>query len=232
MITIRKASERGRTHTDWLDSRHTFAFGDYYDARFLGFRSLRVINDDRVAPGAGFGMHPHRDMEILTWVLSGALQHRDSLGSGSVIRPGDLQRMTAGTGIRHSEINPSDTEPVHFLQVWLLPEKTGLAPGYEQRNYPPSERRGRLLHIAGKRGNDGAISIRQDVDVYATLLDKGESVTHQLTPGRHAWLHVATGVLTLNGQELSAGDGAAVSETDKLTLSANEPAEALLFDLA
>jgi redox-sensitive bicupin YhaK (pirin superfamily) len=232
MITFRKASERGRTSLDWLDSRHTFAFGDYYDPRFLGYRSLRVLNDDRVAPAAGFGMHPHRDMEILTWVLSGALEHRDSLGTGSIIRPGDLQRMTAGTGIRHSEINPSDKEAVHFLQVWLVPEKTGLAPDYEQRNYPRADRRGKLVHVAGPSAGNGAVGIRQNANVYATLLEKGESVTHELAPGRHAWIQVATGTVSLNGQELSAGDGAAVSDTKKLTLSADRPAEVLLFDLA
>jgi redox-sensitive bicupin YhaK (pirin superfamily) len=231
MIAIRKALERGRTRIGWLDSWHTFAFGDYFDPRHVGFRSLRVINDDRVAAGAGFGMHPHRDMEILTWVLKGALEHRDSLGSGGVIRPGDLQRMTAGTGIRHSEANPSAEEPVHFLQVWILPERNGLPPDYEQRTFPVSERRGHLCHIAGPRGADGAVTIRQDVEVYATLLEKGDQLTHTLRPGRHAWVQVASGAVHLNASALAAGDGAAVTDETRLTLTADGPAEVLLFDL-
>lgn len=232
MITIHKASQRGRTNIDWLDSWHSFSFGDYFDPENMGFRSLRVINDDRVAPGTGFGMHPHRDMEILTWVLSGALEHRDSLGSGGVIRPGDLQRMTAGTGIRHSEVNPSAGEPVHLLQVWIQPEKKGLPPSYEQKTFPASERRGKLRHLAGPAGADGAVTIRQDADLFATLLQKGEEVTHTLRPGRHAWVHVASGSVRLGGKELAAGDGAAVTGESKLTLAADGPAEVLLFDLA
>jgi quercetin 2,3-dioxygenase len=232
MITIRKALERGRTNIGWLDSWHSFSFGDYYDPRNLGFRSLRVINDDRVEPGTGFGMHPHRDMEILTWVLSGALEHRDSLGTGSVIRPGDLQRMTAGTGIRHSEFNPSADEPVHLLQVWILPEKQGITPAYEQRTFPESERRGRLRRLAGPANGDGAVTIRQDAELFATLLDKGEEASHTLRPGRHAWVHVASGAAKLDGKVLSAGDGAAVTGETALTLTADEPAEVLLFDLA
>ncbi len=232
MITVRKASERGRTNTGWLDSYHTFAFGDYFDPQFLGFRSLRVINDDRVAPGTGFGMHPHRDMEIVTWVLQGALEHRDSLGSGSVIRPGDLQHMTAGTGIRHSEFNPSGAEPVHLLQVWIKPDKKGLTPAYGQRTFPESERRGRLRRLAGPAGSDGAVTIHQDADLYATLLDKGQEVSHALRPGRHAWVHVATGSARVNGTALAAGDGAAVTDEAQLTLAADGPAEVLLFDLA
>jgi redox-sensitive bicupin YhaK (pirin superfamily) len=231
MITIRKASERGRTHIGWLDSWHSFSFGDYYDPRNMGFRSLRVINDDRVAPGTGFGMHPHRDMEILTWVLDGELEHRDSLGSGGVIRPGDLQRMTAGTGIRHSEANPSSKDPVHLLQIWIVPEKNGLPPSYEQRNFPASERRGKLCHLAGPASANGSLVIRQDADVYTALLDKGEKVTHTLRPGRHAWVQVGTGAVSLNGKVLSAGDGATVSEEARLTLTADGPAEVLLFDL-
>jgi redox-sensitive bicupin YhaK (pirin superfamily) len=232
MITVRKASERGRTAAGWLDSRHTFSFGDYFDPRHACFRSLRVINDDVVAPGSGFGMHPHRDMEILTWVLQGALEHRDSLGTGSIIRPGELQRMTAGTGIRHSEVNPSDTEAVHLLQIWILPDKTGLSPSYDQRAFPETERRGKLRHVAGPKDDDSSLTIRQDVDVYATLLDKGEQVQHTLRPGRHAWIHVASGSVRLNGLALQAGDGAAVSEQSRLTLEADGPAEVLLFDLA
>jgi redox-sensitive bicupin YhaK (pirin superfamily) len=232
MITIRKASERGRTYTGWLDSRHSFSFGEYYDPRHESFRTLRVINDDRVAPGTGFGMHPHRDMEILTWVLSGALEHRDSLGTGSVIRAGELQRMTAGTGILHSEVNPSADKPVHFLQVWILPEKRGLTPGYEQKAFPDSERRGQLQHLAGRTGGDGAVTIRQDADLYATVLEKGEAVSHKLPPGRHAWVQVATGSVKVNGTALSAGDGAAITGEAGLTLTADGPAEVLLFDLA
>jgi redox-sensitive bicupin YhaK (pirin superfamily) len=232
MITIHKASERGRTHVGWLDSWHSFSFGDYFDPENMGFRSLRVLNDDRVAPGTGFGMHPHRDMEILTWVLSGELEHRDSLGSGGVIRPGDLQRMTAGTGIRHSEVNPSADEPVHLLQVWIQPEKKGLPPSYEQKTFQAAERRGRLQHLAGPSGADGAVTIRQDADLFATLLDEGEQVTHTLRPGQHAWVHVATGSVRLNGTTLAAGDAAAVSEEKRLTLAADGPAEVLVFDLA
>jgi redox-sensitive bicupin YhaK (pirin superfamily) len=232
MITIHKAAERGRTHIGWLDSWHSFSFGDYFDPENMGFRSLRVLNDDRVAPGTGFGMHPHRDMEILTWVLSGTLEHRDSLGSGGVIRPGDLQRMTAGTGIRHSEVNPSAAEPVHLLQVWIQPEKKGLQPSYEQKTSPAAERRGRLQHLAGPSGADGAVTIRQDADLFATLLDKGEQVTHTLRLGRHAWVQVATGSVRLNGTTLAAGDGAAVTGERELTLAADGPAEVLVFDLA
>ena len=232
MITIRKASERGRTRTGWLDSWHTFAFGDYYEPRHLGFGPLRVINDDRVAPAAGFGMHPHRDMEILTWVLEGALEHRDSLGSGSVIQPGDLQHMTAGTGIRHSEFNPSPEKPVHFLQIWILPDKQNLQPGYDQRNFPISERRGQLCHIAGPaKGSDKVLGIHQDVNVYDALLDSSEQVTHRLRPGRQAWVQVATGKVRLNGTSLAAGDGAAVTGEPALTIAADGPGELLLFDL-
>src|SRR5438067_2753920 len=177
MITLRPAEARGRTALDWLDSRHTFSFSDYYDPEQMGFRSLRVINDDRVAPGGGFGTHGHRDMEILTYVLEGALEHRDSLGTGSVIRRGDLQRMSAGTGIRHSEFNPSPSEPVHFLQIWLLPERSGLRPGYEQKTFPDAEKRGRLRLVAARDGREGAVTIHQDVDLYAALLASGERVT-------------------------------------------------------
>src|SRR5262249_10063678 len=216
---------------DWLDSRHSFSFGDYYDPAQLGFRSLRVLNDDRVAPGTGFGMHPHRDMEILTWVLSGALEHADSLGNGSVIRPGQVQRMTAGTGILHSEYNPSETEPVHLLQIWIVPAHKGLTPGYEERTFEPSELRGRLRLLASADGRDGAVTIHQDADVYAALLGPGQAVTHALRPGRSAWVQVAEGAVTLNGQPLRAGDGAAVRDEPEPCLAAAEGAHVPLLGL-
>jgi redox-sensitive bicupin YhaK (pirin superfamily) len=198
----------------------------------MSFRSLRVLNDDRVAPGGGFGTHPHRDMEIITYVLAGSLEHCDSLGTGSVITPGEVQRMTAGTGILHSEYNPSPTAPAHFLQIWLTPERRGLAPGYEQRAFPQAERRGRLRRVAGRDGADGAVRVHQDVDLYAALLDPGQEVSHRLRPGRHAWVQVARGAVTLNGRPLTEGDGAAVSDEPGLRLAADEPAEVLLFDLS
>ena len=231
MITVRRSSARGATRLDWLDSRHTFSFGDYYDPDPMGVRFLRVINDDRVGPGAGFGTHGHRDMEILTYVLEGALEHRDSLGTGSVIRRGDLQRMSAGTGIRHSEFNPSPSEPVHFLQIWLLPERTGLRPGYEQQHFGDAEMRGRLRLIAARDGREGAVTIHQDVNLYATLLDTGQAVSHRVRDGRDAWVQVAAGGVTLNGQRLTAGDGALISGEPVLELVGTEPAEVLLFDL-
>lgn len=231
MITVRPARERGRTEWDWLDSRHTFSFGDYRDPRHTGFRALRVINDDRVAPGGGFGTHGHRDMEILSYVLEGALEHRDSLGTGSVIRPGEAQRMSAGTGIRHSEFNPSSTEPVRFLQIWILPERAGLSPGYEQKAYSVTARRRQLRLIASRDGRDGSVTVHQDADVYASLLDQGERVMHAVRPGRGAWLQVARGGVTLNGIRLSEGDGAAVEEETRLEVVGTGPAEVLLFDL-
>ena len=232
MITIRSADSRGRTELDWLDSRHSFSFGDYHDRNWHGFRSLRVINDDRVAPRGGFGMHPHRDMEIITWVLSGALEHRDSLKNGSLIRPGEIQRMSAGTGILHSEFNPSETEPVHLLQIWLFPERKGLTPGYEQRVIGGDTMRNRFQPIATRDGRDGSVTIHQDASVYAAALEAGQNVSYELAGGRYGWLHVATGKVLLNGQELGAGDGAAISDERLLQLSGVEPAELLLFDLA
>jgi redox-sensitive bicupin YhaK (pirin superfamily) len=231
MIALRRADERGRTRLDWLDSRHTFSFGEYHDPAHMGFRTLRVVNDDRVAPGRGFGTHPHRDMEILTWVLDGALEHRDSLGNGSVIRPGDAQRMSAGTGITHSEFNPSPAEPVHFLQIWILPARTGIAPGYEQRAFPADGRRGALRLVASSDGRDGAVTIHQDVDVYATLLASGETVTHPLARGRHAWLQVARGTARVGDTALHEGDGVATDDERTITVTATAPAELLLFDL-
>lgn len=232
MINIRKADERGHTEIDWLDSWHTFSFGEYHDPQHMGFQSLRVINDDTVAPGGGFGTHPHRDMEIITMVLDGALEHKDSLGTGSVIRPGDVQRMSAGAGIRHSEFNQSPTEPVHFLQIWILPERNGLPPSYEQKTFAPEEKRGKLKLVAGPKSGHGALTVHQDVNLYLTSLARGETVTHSLKPGRHAWVHVATGAATLNGQALRAGDAAAVEQETTLTLAATESSEVLLFDLA
>src|SRR5262249_22751396 len=230
MLTIRPAASRGRTAIDWLDSWPTFSFGDYHAPQWRGFRSLRVINDDRVAPGGGFDTHPHRDMEIITWVLSGALEHRDSLGNGSVIRPGDMQRMTAGSGILHSEFNPSRTESVHLLQMWLFPDVKGLTPGYEQRAFALKDRQNALRLVASREGRNGSVTIHQDADVYAAALDPGRSITHKLAPGRHAWLQVATGAAALEGQELKAGDGAAVSDIPSLEIVGRAASEVVLFD--
>jgi len=232
MILVRDRGRRGHTQLGWLDSWHTFSFGEYRDANHMGFRSLRVINDDRVIPGAGFGEHGHRDMEILSYVLSGALEHRDSLGTGSVIRPGDVQRMSAGSGITHSEFNHSRAEPVHFLQIWILPEASGLAPGYEQKAFPPETRRNRFALVADRAGTDGAVTIHQDVRMYAAELDPGAKLTHALPSGRHAWLQVARGVVALEGDELRAGDGASISGESSITLASEVGAELLLFDLA
>ena len=232
MITIRKASERGHTDFRWLDSWHTFSFGDYMDYDHVGFHSLRVINDDRVAPGGGFPTHPHRDMEIITYMVSGALEHKDSLGTGSVIRPGEVQRMSAGTGIRHSEFNPSPTEPAHLLQIWLTPERRGLTPGYEQKAFPEAERRNRWRLVASRDGRDGSVSFHTDAGLYVAALGPGQKVTHTLAPGRAAWVQVATGSVTLNGKKLTAGDGAAVENETALELVGVEEGETLLFDLA
>jgi len=232
MIVRRPANERGRTKIGWLDSSHSFSFGDYYDPTHVDFRSLRVLNDDRVAAGQGFGMHPHRDMEIITYMLSGALEHKDSLGTGSVIRPGEVQRMSAGTGIRHSEFNPSPTDPAHLLQIWFTPERRGLEPGYEQKAFPEGERRNRWRLVASRDGRDGSVTIHQDAAMYVTSLDAGKTVTHELGRGRHGWLQVARGAVTLNGQLLQTGDGAAVSNESGLNVSATEAAELVLFDLA
>jgi hypothetical protein len=231
MITVRRAAERGHTHTDWLDSWHTFSFGEYHDPRHVAFRALRVINEDRIAPGGGFGTHPHRDMEIVTYVLEGVLEHRDSLGNGSVIRPGEIQRMSAGTGIRHSEFNGSRSDPVHLLQIWITPGRLGLPPGYEQRALPPGVRGGLRL-IAAPDGRDGAVTIHQAAEIHATRLAPGGTATHPLAPDRHAWVQVARGAVTANGTALQAGDGAAVSDERAVTLRADTDAELLLFDLA
>jgi len=231
VIAVRPAAERGHADHGWLDTRHTFSFASYHDPGHMGFRSVRVINEDRVQPAQGFGTHAHRDMEILTWVLEGALEHKDSMGNGSVIRPGDLQRMSAGTGVTHSEFNPSREAPVHFLQIWLLPRARGLPPGYEQKGFPQEARRGRLRLIAAGDGREGAVTIHQDADVWTALLQPGESVRHALAPGRYAWLHVARGAVSLNGSTLGAGDGAAVSDETALEITGAAGAEVLLFDL-
>lgn len=233
MITVRPANERGAANFGWLDSRHSFSFGNYYDPHHMGFASLRVINEDKVTPSMGFGTHGHRDMEIITYVLDGALEHKDSLGTGSVIRPGDVQRMSAGTGIRHSEFNASDSEPVHFLQIWIMPEVQGIDPGYEQISIAPADKRGQLRLVGSRDGREGSVTIHQDVSLYTTTLAQGDGVVHSLAPGRVAWVQVARGALDLNGQALTAGDGAAVSDLDTLSLTgAAAEAEVLLFDMA
>jgi redox-sensitive bicupin YhaK (pirin superfamily) len=232
MITIRPANERGGADHGWLDTKHTFSFSDYYDPRHMGFRHLRVINEDRVAPGRGFGTHGHRDMEILSYVISGGLGHRDSMGKSEVIRPHEWQRMTAGTGVRHSEMNASKTEPVHFFQIWIIPEAESIAPGYEQKLFAPEEKSGRLRLVASRDGREGSLKIHQDVAVYNALLKGGEAVEHRLEPGRHAWLQVVKGTVELNGTRLGTGDGAAVSEESTLTISASDDSEVILFDLA
>ena len=232
MISVRKAQERGVSRISWLDSRHTFSFSDYYDPQHMGFRSLRVINDDRVAPAGGFGTHGHRDMEIITYVLDGALAHSDSLGTGSVIRPGDVQKMSAGTGIRHGEFNHSKTEPVHFLQIWIIPDREGVAPGYQQLSFPRESRLGKLLLVASNEAREGLIHIQQDAKMYVAVLESTDQrVTHELAPGRHAWIHVATGSVTVNGQSLSAGDGAAIVAESQIEITGSPSGEVLLFDL-
>jgi len=230
MLTLRKSQDRGRARFSWLDSAHTFSFGGYYDPRHMGFGNLRVINEDVVAPGGGFATHGHRDMEIISYVLEGALEHKDSMGNGSVIQPGDVQRMSAGTGVTHSEYNHSKTDPVRFLQIWFLPEGKGLAPGYEQKHFEAAEKRGRLKLVASRDGRDGSVSLNQDVDMYAALLDGEESATHELAAGRLAWVQVARGSIEVNGQVLVAGDGASVKGPATLEFNGGEQAEVVLFD--
>ncbi len=232
MIQIRPSQERGGGNHGWLKTHHTFSFGDYWDPKWMGFRSLRVINEDWVAPNAGFPAHPHRDMEIITYVLEGKLEHKDSLGTGSVILPGDGQRMTAGSGIRHSEFNPSTTDAAHLLQIWIQPEKAALAPSYEQKSFPDAEKRGKLRLIASHDTSDGSVKINQDARLYVTLLKAEEEVTHEFGVGRHGWLQVARGAVEVNGKKLSQGDGAAISDEKKLSIKGTEEAEVLLFDLA
>jgi redox-sensitive bicupin YhaK (pirin superfamily) len=232
MISLRKAADRGATRIDWLDSRHTFSFGGYRDSRFTGFRDLLVINEDRVLPGAGFPTHPHRDMEIVSYVIAGALAHRDSLGTGSVIRPGEVQRMSAGTGIRHSEYNASESEPVHFLQIWITPERAGLPPGYEQVALPAANGASRLDLIGGRTGGAGAVTIHQDVAMWRACVQPGETLALPIAAGRAAWVQVVGGRARVNGHEVAAGDGLALAEEAEVTMTGIEPAELLIFDLA
>jgi hypothetical protein len=232
MLTIRKAEDRGHANHGWLDSYHTFSFANYYDPKHMGFRALRVINEDRVVGGAGFGTHGHRDMEIITYVLEGSLEHKDSLGTGSVIQPGDVQRMSAGTGIRHSEFNHSETESVHFLQIWLLPKTAGIRPSYEQRNFELAKSPGKLRLVAAPDAREGALTVHQDVDLYAAVLEPGDRISHTLQPQRHAWIQVARGAVTLNGLPLDKGDGVAISDETNLVIEATTDAEILLFDMA
>ncbi len=229
MITIRKGGDRGHFDHGWLDTYHTFSFADYHDPEFMGFRALRVINDDRVQAGRGFGTHGHRDMEIITYVLEGELSHQDSMGTGSVIRPGEVQRMSAGTGVMHSEKNASD-ELVHLLQIWILPERHGITPSYEQKAFPPAERDGRLRLVASRDGRDGSLTIHQDADLYTVMLRDGASVAQDFRPGRYGWVQVARGTVTVNGKPLTAGDGAAIEAEPRLTIAGD--GEVLLFDLA
>lgn len=232
MIQIRPGNRRGLTATPWLDSRHSFSFNRYYDAGHMGFRSLRVINEDRIAPGGKFGSHPHRDMEILTWVLSGALEHEDSTGARGLLRPGDLQKMTAGTGIYHSEANPSAAEPLHLLQIWILPSEHGLAPGYWEKHFAAGQRCNRLALLASPGARGGSLPLSQDAELWASILEPGHSAVHALARGRHAWLQVASGAVTVNGLAVEAGDGAAVSQETGLEIAARAQSEILLFDLA
>ena len=232
MLTVRKSADRGTADLGWLYSRHTFSFADYYDAAHMGFGPLRVINEDRVRPGQGFGTHGHRDMEIISYVLEGALEHKDSIGTGSAIRPGEVQVMSAGTGIRHSEFNHSKTEGVHFLQIWIVPDREGIAPRYDQKRFPDGENRGRLRLVGSPDGRDGSIVIHQDVELFTAIPNSGEKVTHALRRGRKAWLQLARGTIEANGLRLSAGDGAAVENEAVVTVTADsDGAELLLFDL-
>jgi redox-sensitive bicupin YhaK (pirin superfamily) len=231
MFALRRAQQRGHANHGWLNSYHSFSFGNYYDPRHMGFANLRVINDDTVSPSGGFGTHSHRDMEIITYVLDGALEHRDSMGNGSLIHPGDVQRMSAGTGVTHSEFNASDSEPVHFLQIWVLPEKHGLQPSYEQKAFPDEEKRGRLRLVGSRDGRDGSVTIHQDVDLYATRLGAGDSVDHELAEGRKGWVQIAQGSAVLNGERLHPGDGMAIEGPAPIILSGVSEAELLLFDM-
>jgi quercetin 2,3-dioxygenase len=232
MITLRKSEDRGHFDLGWLDTYHTFSFDQYFDPAHMHFRSLRVINEDRVKPAKGFPTHSHKDMEIVTYILSGALEHRDSMGNGSVIRPGDVQRMSAGTGVSHSEFNPSEAEPVHLLQIWIMPQRRGQQPGYEEKHFEEEERHNRLRLIADPEGRDGSVTIHQDTQLFAATLDPTTTVSHQLAAERFAWLQVARGTIRLNETELKQGDGAAIRDERELTIMAHDQAEFLLFDLA
>jgi redox-sensitive bicupin YhaK (pirin superfamily) len=232
MIAIRPAAERGHFDHGWLNTYHTFSFASYRDPRYMGFRALRVMNEDFVAPGQGFGTHPHRDMEIVTYVLEGALEHRDSMGHGEVLRPGEFQRMSAGTGITHSEFNPSESEGVHLYQIWLLPERDGIEPSYEQKRFAAEARHNRLRLVASRDAAEGSLLIHQDARIYLATLDAGTHVRHELAPDRHAWLQMLRGTVALDGHPMKAGDGAAVSNQNGLEIAAQLDAEVLLFDLA
>ncbi len=232
MITLRSAAQRGKTEFGWLESRHSFSFGDYHDPKHMGFGPLRVINEDRVRPGAGFNSHGHQDMEIISYVLEGALEHKDSTGAGSVIRPGGVQIMSAGTGVRHSEFNHSKTEPVHFLQIWIVPDRMGVAPRYDQRSFPPSEQLGRLRLIGSPNGRNGSIIIYQDAEIYEALLDANAAVSHGLEPGRKGWVQVVRGAVDVNGEVATAGDGVAVERDNNLIVTSRQNgSQLLLFDL-
>ncbi len=232
MIQIRKANERGKVNMGWLDSKHTFSFGHYFDPDHMGFGNLRVINEDRVQPGKGFGTHGHQDMEIISYVIDGALEHRDSMQNGSVIRPGDVQRMTAGTGVQHSEFNHSSDDLVHFLQIWILPERAGLEPGYEEKRFEREEKLDQLRLVGSRDGRNGSVTIHQDVDLYAGVLTEGTELTHVFTDGRKGWVQVVRGGVTIDGAVLAAGDGAAIADLDQATIVAESEAEVLLFDMA
>ncbi len=232
MITIRKSEERGHAERGWLKSYHSFSFADYYDPKHMGFRSLRVINEDWIRGGVGFPTHPHKDMEIITYVLEGSLAHKDSMGNGSAIGRGDVQRMSAGTGVTHSEFNASETETAHLLQIWIMPDKAGYKPSYEEKVFPDEEKRGRLRLIASRDARDGSVRMNQDVDVYVSLLEGGQTVTHTLAEGRGAWIQVARGSVSVNGQALKAGDAAAIENESEVSLTGLEGAEVLLFDLS
>jgi redox-sensitive bicupin YhaK (pirin superfamily) len=232
MLTIRKAHERGHANHGWLDTYHTFSFSSYRDPKHVHFRALRVMNEDFVAPGQGFGTHPHEDMEIVTYVLEGALEHRDSMGNGEVLRPGEFQRMSAGTGITHSEFNPSASEPVHLYQIWLFPERKGIEPSYEQKRFAEDERHNQLRLVASPDAEHNSLVIHQDARIYLSSLDGGRKVAHELAPDRYAWLQVLRGSVALNDQPLNTSDGAAVSDETLITIRANNNAEVMLFDLA
>ena len=229
MIQVRPSEERGHNKLEWLDTRFSFSFDQYFDPEHIQFRSLRVLNEDIVAPGKGFGMHPHKYMEILTWILDGSLEHRDSMGTGALIRPGELQHMTAGSGVLHSEFNPSPKDPTHLLQIWIVPDKKNLTPEYEQLSFPDKDLRGKFHHVAGP---EAPVTIRQDADLFIARLDKNDETKHELKAGRHAWIQVARGTVRLNDVELKQGDGAAVTKEQELRVLAKEPSEVLLFDLA
>lgn len=232
MLTIRRSQERGHANHGWLDSYHTFSFANYYDPAHMGFRSLRVINEDWIAPERGFGTHPHRDMEIISYVLEGALEHKDSMGNGSIIRPGEVQRMSAGTGVTHSEFNPSSQEAAHLLQIWILPDTAGVEPSYEQKTFSAAEKTGQLRLIASRDGREGSVQIHQDANLYAAIVQPGETLTQDLNPDRGVWIQVAVGSVTVNGESLNAGDAAALTQETVLKLVGQSQAEVLVFDLA